>query len=114
MITVKGIDPRMIANNLTPFKPTHPGSLLKDELAYRKISQSRFSRKLGLPNSAFNEILNGKRPITTDFALLMEAALNIPADMLIGLQTDYNLQVAKNDKKLIERLSEVRKLVSML
>ena len=113
MITVQGIEPGMIANNLTPFKPTHPGNLVKDELKYRNISQSQFSQKLGLPNTAFNEILNGKRPITTDFALLMEAALNIPAYMLIGLQTDYNLQVAKNDKKLLERLSEVRKLASL-
>jgi len=113
MITVQGIEPEMIANNLTPFKPTHPGSLLKDELEYRNISQSKFSKKMGLPNSAFNEILNGKRPITTDFALLMEAALNIPAHILIGLQTDYNLQIAKNDKKLLERLSEVRKLASL-
>ena len=47
------------------------------------------------------------------FTLLMEAALDIPAYMLIALQTDYNLQVAKNDKKLLERLSEVRKLASL-
>jgi len=113
MITVQGIEPDMIANNLNPFKPTHPGSLLKDELEFRNISQLQFSKKLGLPNTAFNEILNGKRPITTDFALLMEAALNIPAHILIGLQTDYNLQTAKNDKKLSERISEVRKLASV-
>ena len=108
------IEPEMIANNLNPFKPTHPGSLLKDELEYRNIAQSQFAQKLGLPNSAFNEILNGKRPITTDFALLMEATLNIPAYLLIGLQTDYNLQVAKSDKKLLQRISEVRKIASLL
>jgi len=113
MITVPGIEPDMIANNLTPFKPTHPGSLLKDELEYRNIKQKQFTKKLGLPNTAFNEILNGKRPVTTDFALLMEAALNIPAYILIGLQTDYNLYVAKNDKKLIERIAEVRKHASL-
>jgi len=113
MITVQGIEPGMIANNLTPYKPTHPGSLLKDELECRNISQTQFSKKLGLPNSALNEILNGKRPITTDFALIMEAALNIPAYLLIGMQTDFNLQTAKNDKKLIERIAEVRKLASL-
>ena len=113
MITLQGTEPSMIANNLTPFKPTHPGSLLKEELEYRNISQTQFSKKLRLPNSAFNEILNCKRPITTDFALLMEAALNIPAYLLIGLQTDYNLQIAKNDRKLKERLAEVRKLASL-
>jgi addiction module HigA family antidote len=113
MINVQGIEPSMIANNLTPFKPTHPGSLLKDELEYRNISQTQFSQKIGLPITAFNETLNGKRPVTTDFALLMEAALGIPAYLLIGLQADYNLQVAKNDTKLISRLAEVRKLASL-
>ena len=29
----------MIANNLKPFKPTHPGEVLKDELEFRGISQ---------------------------------------------------------------------------
>ena len=32
MIEIKGIDPKMIANNLEPFEPTHPGELLKDEI----------------------------------------------------------------------------------
>lgn len=35
MIEIKGIDPKMIANNLEPFEPTHPGELLKDEIEYR-------------------------------------------------------------------------------
>jgi len=25
----------MIANNLTPYEPTHPGEILKDEIKYR-------------------------------------------------------------------------------
>ena len=33
MITVKGIDPQMIANNVEPLEPTHPGELLKEEKA---------------------------------------------------------------------------------
>ena len=32
MIEIEGIDPKMIANNLEPFEPTHPGELLKDEI----------------------------------------------------------------------------------
>jgi len=54
--------------------------------------------------------LNGKRPVTTDFALYMEAALGIPAYILVGMQTDYNLQVARSDKKLIDRFNEIKKL----
>ena len=32
MIEVKGIDPKMIANNIDPYEPTHPGELIKDEI----------------------------------------------------------------------------------
>jgi addiction module HigA family antidote len=93
-----------------PFRPVHPGELLKDELEYRHLSQKAVAEQLGLPYTAFNEILNGKRPVTTDFALFMEAALGIPAYILVGMQTDYNLQVARSDKRLIDRFNEIKKL----
>ncbi len=96
-----------------PFRPYHPGELLKEELECRHISQRSFAMKLGLPYTALNEILNAKRPVTTDFALLIEAALGVPAYMLVGMQTDYNLQVATKDKTLAKRLREVRKIAAM-
>jgi len=96
-----------------PFRPVHPGELLKDEIEYRHLSQKAIAKQIGVPYTAFNEILNCKRPVTTDFALMMEAALGVPAYMLVGLQTDYNLQVAQNDKKLIRRLDEIRKIAVM-
>lgn len=102
------------ANDSQPFRPFHPGELLKDELEYRHISQRSFARRLDLSYTAFNEILNGKRPVTTDFAMIMEAALGIPAYMLVGMQTDYNLQVAQTDSKLSKRLAEIRKIVAVL
>ena len=49
MITVKGKDPMMIANNLKPYKPTHPGEVLKDELEFRGISQRGLAKKMGVP-----------------------------------------------------------------
>jgi len=96
-----------------PFRPVHPGELLKDELEYRHLSQKTVAKQLGIPYTAFNEILNGKRPVTTDFAMIMEAALGIPAYILVGMQTDYNLQVAQKDSKLIQRLSQIRKIASV-
>jgi hypothetical protein len=45
MITLKGIDPKMIANNLTPSEPIHPGELLKDEIEYRGIPQKNLPPK---------------------------------------------------------------------
>ena len=96
-----------------PFRPVHPGELLKDELEYRKLSQKTVAKQLGLPYTAFNEILNSKRPVTTDFAMIMEAALGVSSGLLLRMQTDYNLQVAQKDSKLLSRLAEIRKIASI-
>ena len=96
-----------------PFRPVHPGELLKDELEYRHLSQRTVAKQLGLPYTAFNEILNGKRPVTTDFAMIMEAALGVSPSLLLRMQTDYNLQVAQTDSILNKRLAEVHKLAAV-
>ncbi|MDR0865886.1 MAG: HigA family addiction module antidote protein [Candidatus Symbiothrix sp.] len=113
MIQLKGIDPRMIANNLTPFEPTHPGELLKEEIEYRGISQRKLAAQMGVSYTLLNEVLNAKRPVNIELALLFEAALNIESEMLIKMQTRYNLQVINEDKTFSKRLAEVRKLAAM-
>jgi addiction module HigA family antidote len=95
------------------FRPVHPGELLKDELEYRHLSQKEVAKQLGLPYTAFNEILNSKRPVTTDFAMIMEAALGVSSGLLLRMQTDYNLQVAQTDSKLSKRLAEIRKIAAI-
>ena len=70
------------ANNLQSFRPYHPGELIKEELECRNIKQKDFAKKFELSYTALNEILNAKRPVTTEFALLLEAALGINADLL--------------------------------
>ena len=96
------------------FSPTHPGEVLKDEIEYRKISQSRLAKQMGISYKILNDILNERRPLTTSTAMMFEAALGVPAYSLINIQTKYNLQIAKNDKSLAAKLSEIRKLASIL
>ena len=55
------------------------------------ILQKKFSELLNVPYTQLNEILNGKRPVTTDFALMMEAALGINPELLINMQSRYNM-----------------------
>ena len=94
--------------------PTHPGDVLKEELECRKISQKRFSEILGIPYTMLNEILNGKRPVTSDFALMVEAALNINPELLIYMQARYNMALAREKQSLSNRLNEIRKLCASL
>ncbi len=96
------------------FYPTHPGEVLKDEIEYRNISQRKLATEIGMSPTALNEILNARRPITTTTAYLFEAALGVPAESLLRLQLKYDMQKAKSDKKLLDRLSEIRRIAAML
>ena len=114
MITLKGVDPKMIANNLEPAFPTHPGEVLKDEIEYRGITQRELAEKTGMQPSAVNEILNGRRSLTEKTALLFEAALGISAEPLMTLQVKYNILSAKKDAPFMKRLAEIRRIASIL
>ena len=114
MITLPNVAADMIANNLTPFEPTHPGELIKDELESLNITQAKLADSIGVRPSLLNEIIKGKRGVNTEMALLIEAALNIPADLLLNLQSDYNMQVTKSDTSFMKRLSSIRKIAAVL
>jgi addiction module HigA family antidote len=102
-------------NNLgKSYAAIHPGEMLKDELLYRKISQKKFAEAIGVSPSMLNEILNGKRPITTDFAMSIEAAIGIKAYIFANLQTDYDLDRASRDKTIILRLNRIREACASL
>lgn len=89
--------------------PTHPGDVLKEELESRGISPKQFASCLGISYTMLNEILNCKRPVSTDFALMVEAALGINPELLVNMQERYNLAKAKTEKNLSLRLMKIRK-----
>ncbi len=107
-ITIPGVDPNMIANNLDPAINVHPGEIIKDEIEYLGITQKELAKKMGVSYTMLNEILNKKRPVSAEIALLVEAVLNLPAEMLINLQNDYNLLKAKRNKRFMQRLERIR------
>lgn len=72
-------------DELIPSEPIHPGEMLKDELQARGISQRKFAELIGVSYSVLNEVLNGKRPITTEYALKIEAATGTKAYMWMNM-----------------------------
>lgn len=113
-VKVEGVVPDMIANNLNPSSPIHPGEMIKDELDYRGISQKALAEEIGVPASVLNEVLNGKRAVSTEYALLLEAALGIDADLWLRLQSDYNKQVARSNLSFLARLAKIRNVAACL
>ncbi|HBG42628.1 MAG TPA: addiction module antidote protein, HigA family [Porphyromonadaceae bacterium] len=96
------------------YTPTHPGEVLKDEIKYRGISQTALAKRMGMSYKVLNDILNERRPLTIQTAMMFEAALDVPAYSLINIQTEYNMQMAQSDSKLNKRLAQIRKLAAVM
>lgn len=77
----------------------HPGEILADELAARKMTKGAFAIKAGMYPSQLTDILKGRRNITAYIALKLEMELQTPAEFWLGLQMDYDLQVERNKLK---------------
>ena len=111
MAKIENID--KIANNMTSSELIHPGEMIKDEIMARGLTQKELAQQMGVSYTVFNEILNGKRPVTTEYALLLEAALGTSANIWLGLQADYNMQVVKQDKSFMKKLEKIRKIAAI-
>ena len=72
--------------------PTHPGVILQEEfLTPLGITQVEFAAHLGIPVQRVNEIVNGKRGITSATAWLFAEALETTPQFWINLQTNRDL-----------------------
>lgn len=78
--------------------PVHPGAILMEEfLEPMHISQYRLAKDINVPARRINEIIKGKRAITVDTALRLALFFNMSSSFWLGLQKDYELDVAKTE-----------------
>lgn len=78
-------------------KPMHPGAVLAE--IYMKeigLNQSELARKIGCSHAKVNEIINGKRGVSAEFAISLEKVLGTSAEMWVRMQAEYDLWVARN------------------
>ena len=77
--------------------PVHPGGILQKEfLAPIGLSQNKLAMALRVPARRVNEIVLGKRGITADTALRLARYFGMSAQFWLGLQMDYELDVAED------------------
>jgi antitoxin HigA-1 len=80
--------------------PTHPGEMLLEEfLNPLGVSQSAFAIRLGVSFPRLNEIIPGKRSVTTDTALRLAHVTGMSTDFWLGLQQDWDLWHALRSKR---------------
>ena len=74
---------------------THPGEILKDELAARGLSAHRFALELGVPPTRIADILKCRRAVSPETALRLAAYFGGSPKVWLRLQADYDLAVAE-------------------
>ncbi|MCE7982009.1 MAG: addiction module antidote protein, HigA family [Caldilinea sp. CFX5] len=91
-------------NKEEKLEPVHPGEILLEEfLKPMGLSQNQLALSIRVPARRINEIIHGKRRITADTALRLARYFSMSPQFWLGLQMDYDLDIAEDT--LGERLA---------
>lgn len=76
--------------------PVHPGQFLRDEfLEPLGLSVYALARALNVPRPRLNEVVRGRRSVSTDTASRLARYLGTSPEFWIHLQARYDLDVAE-------------------
>jgi len=76
--------------------PIPPGEILCEEfMKPLAISINALARDLDDPPNRISDIVNGKRGITADTAMRLGKCFRVSVELWPGLQTDYDLRLAR-------------------
>ena len=74
----------------------HPGVVLSEiYMSEMDLNQSQLAEKCQCSLRKINEIVNGKRSISPEFAIVLEKVLGTTAEMWVRIQAEYDLWIAR-------------------
>ena len=77
-------------------KPTHPGEILNEEFLKPKgMSQVKLAARMGVPIQRLNTLINGKRDVSAETAVLLARALKTTPEFWMNLQMGLDLYLAE-------------------
>jgi antitoxin HigA-1 len=97
----------------TDREPTPPGVMLREEfLRPLGLTQADLAAKLGMSRVAVNEIINGKRAVTTASAMRLARAFGTTPEFWINGQIALDLYRAEHDEKQLRAIEKIKPIVS--
>ena len=77
-------------------RPTHPGRILLEEfLLPLEMTQLELARRMGVPIQRVNTLINGKRDMTAETAILLGRVLDTSSEFWMNLQVACDLYDAR-------------------
>jgi addiction module HigA family antidote len=78
--------------------PIHPGEILLEEfLKPLGMSMNKLASVLHVPANRITQIVEGRRSISGETALRLARYFGTSAEFWLGMQKDYDLQVARDE-----------------
>ena len=84
-----------------------PGALITEELEARGWSQKDLAEIMGRPLATVNEIVKGKKAITSETSLDLAAAFGTSAELWLGLENDYRISLSSRERSDVQRRSQL-------
>lgn len=101
---------------IIPFAATHPTEIIIDEIKARGMTRKELAERMGMRQPNLSRLLKGEN-ITSSIAAKLETALDIPADIWMRLQIQYDKDtktIEQRDKKEKEAIATEMMLSSLL
>jgi addiction module HigA family antidote len=78
--------------------PPHPGEHIRDWLEQTGVTAYARAKAMEVPQTRIAEIPAGRLGIAVDMAVRLGRAIGTSAEMWIGLQTGYELELARRNR----------------
>jgi addiction module HigA family antidote len=91
--------------------PVHPGEILKEDvLPSTGLSVTAAAKALGVSRQMLHDILSERRPLSAVMCLRVSRLLGGSPEVWMRLQAAYDLKMAEQDKKVMERVARIMPL----
>jgi len=84
--------------------PVSAGAIIQAVLDDAQITQAELAQQLGVTRTAIHLWIHGQRALSAENALLLQHHLGIPAHILLRLQADYQLALARHHNLPIDQI----------
>jgi HTH-type transcriptional regulator / antitoxin HigA len=84
-----------------------PGEFLRDELESRNWTQIEFAEIIGKDTRLVYEIINGKRAVTPETAIIFGEALGTSPELWLNLESQYQLSKVRSKQSTVSRKAQL-------
>lgn len=89
-------------NQIRKYHKSSAADLLNEVMKYYHVTQTDLASRIGISQKNLSDILNKKRFVNEVVALRIEKVMGISSELLLNLDDNYKLHLAKHDQYVVK------------